>query len=1051
MRRALRWLIVGVILAGLVALGPARGTISRWVGPDRAYSRDHQRLLDSVGPERSIPARLSGGSSYRPYNPLSLQHSAASALPGLSLTTRSGDGAVRLSSGIPFPSEIVKAIRRTGEKNAPPEDRATLATLNLLGGDPDEAVRLLQEAHGKAPDDPRILNDLAAALLAVHQATGDPWSAIEALEIALRAERLEPTLPVLFNKALALEALGARSRAIAAWDRYLAADRDSGWAQEASERQAKLKRAIEEAPRLLTVPPADVTAFEDNPWANRQLAERTLLARWAENTLAGRSADAETALSRAEDLAAMLTPEASRLLKASIAAIREAEQAGDQKRLDLLARGHEAFGRAFVLRRAEQTSEAGKLIETAIHALQAAGSPFETRARLLRAWMAEPPDWREFRALQQAAFPSIAAEAKRIAAYRMTLEGRLESSVRAYQDARRRYLVMGEREEAAALSVMSAELLEMLGRRQETIQGLSFALEVGPWVADPWNRYSIYVVATSIVDDQLSRAAVELRLEAADACQDLPERPLCAVDSSLRIAAITPDFEVAEEALQRADELLASAPDSDGKKRTEIDLTAARARWLGGEDRSTPEKEEAAALYGEAAEAYEAQGLALSTARSRVRRARVFERMGLTRLAVAEYQASLRGFRQWDERDRFRPNGAEKGSPWELRQAYEALLGVELDLAAPRPSVAAFLLSEEMRDRLTPRRTTGLWLPSLEDLQRLITAVPPGTAVIEYAVAGERTVAWILAGGRLEQVILAPGDDLEGRIQSLAEHRHTRDLDGWQSTSGKIFQDLLAPVLKRLPAGTTRLILIPDSELYSVPFRALWNPASNRYLDEDFTISLAPSARQLLGRATDTSKPVSRQLIALSVGFTSFSPELDLEKLPHAIQEAAAVRALYRGEDCPVTDWAAFRRCAPTASVLHLATHASADSSGSGQTWLALEQETVSLDRLWKELPELPRHPLVVLSACQSVASAGGGEGLGGLARPFLASGARAVVGTLWKIDDEYAATFLPAFHRAYRDSQDPAAALSKAREEQKRWRETPWMWGGVETVNAGL
>jgi CHAT domain-containing protein len=91
-----------------------------------------------------------------------------------------------------------------------------------------------------------------------------------------------------------------------------------------------------------------------------------------------------------------------------------------------------------------------------------------------------------------------------------------------------------------------------------------------------------------------------------------------------------------------------------------------------------------------------------------------------------------------------------------------------------------------------------------------------------------------------------------------------------------------------------------------------------------------------------------------------------------------------------------------------------------------------------------------VLSACQSVASAGGGEGLGGLARPFLANGARAVVGTLWKIGDEDAASLFPAFHQAYRESGDVAQALRQMRQALEDWQEKPWVWGAVEAVSAG-
>ncbi|HEY9419864.1 MAG TPA: CHAT domain-containing protein, partial [Thermoanaerobaculia bacterium] len=709
-------------------------------------------------------------------------------------------------------------------------------------------------------------------------------------------------------------------------------------------------------------------------------------------------------------------------------------------RLDLLVRGHQAFGQAFLFRRAEQTSEALQVVEGAIRDLQAAGSPFELRARLLRAWMTEAPDWRELQRLQEVAetegFPQIAAEALRIAAYRISLEGRFEPALDTYQASRRLFGALGEREEAAVVASMNAELLEVLGREPEAAGELAYALDAAPQVADPWNRYSLYTVAASSAFNRFSRAAVELRLEAADSCRDLPEKPLCLVDSWRAVADFEPDEKIAEEALQRAADLLLSAPDSDDKERTEIDLAVARARWLAEDGRSIQEKQEAATLLAEAAARHESRGRPVSAARARVTLAEVHQQLENTKEAVAQYRASLRHFRRWDQSDRFRPDRAEKRSPAELREVYKALIGLELD-AGRGPSPAAFLLSEEMRDRLAPRRTAGFWLPRPADLQRFAAAVPPGTAVIEYAIAGERTVAWVLAGGRLDQVALAPRGDLGERVRSLNTHRYERDPDAWRRTSGTLFQDFLAPLLKRLPAGTQRLVLIPDSELYGVPFRALWNPDSGRYLDEGFAIALAPSMRQLFlsrdGRARSTG-----DLEVLSVGFTDFLPALGLDRLPEAAREAAAVRAIHGGGDCPAVDWAGFRRCAPKAAVLHLSSHASADSAASDLTWLAFESETVNLDRLWSELPKLPLRPLVVLSACQSVAAAGGGEGLGGLARPFLASGARAVVGTLWRINDEDASVLFPVFHRAYRVSRDPAESLSEARAEFEDWREKP-------------
>jgi CHAT domain len=925
------------------------------------------------------------------------------------------------------------------------ENQATLAILYLVEGRPGAAVRLLRKAHIQKPDDPRLLNDLAAALLAVSRETGDPWSAFEGIEAAQRSLQLESSPLALFNRALALEQCGLRTRAATAWRQYLDQEARSGWTEEATQRLDRLNREAS-APAHLA----------QNRWASRQRGERLLLSHWAEQTLAGHASEAAAALEEAEALASTLPAGGGRLLAASVAAIRDAEGSADLARRNRLARGHRAYGSAFSSWRQEQRKAAQTLLDDAIQDLHSAGSPFELCARVLRARVTAEPDWAELRQLdaaaQQRGFPSIVAEVRWLMAYRMSAGGRLEKAVDAYRDAQERFNALDEREVSVVTAALIAELLDALGRSQDSASELAAALSAGHWVADPWNRYSIYVVAASTAAARFSRAAVELRIEAADACGDLPERPLCAVDSWLWVAALTPDAGLAGYALHRAGELLRKAPESGGKERTKIDLATARARWLAADDRSAEEWEEAEELYGEAAASYDAKGQGVSAARARAARARILGRLERPEEATAEYQSGLSTFRRWDQGDRFRPENAERRSPRELREVYENLIAIELSTDGGGPYPDAFLLSEEMRDRLAPRRSVRLWLPGKDDLSRFKAAVPPGTAIIEYAILGQRAIAWSLAGGRLEATLLMPRAPLGPQIRSLTEEY---DSEAWRRVSGALFEDLLTPVLARLPARTERLILIPDSELYGLPFRALWNPASGRYLDEDFTVTLAPSVRQVLGFGEGRRvSPAPPGRAVLSLGFNEFDPSLGLEPLPQAAEEAAVVREIYGGtaaDVCLATDWTGFRRCAAQAGVLHLATHASADSTQSDWTWLAFERETVSLDRLWQELPGLPRRPLVVLSACQSVAASGGGEGLGGLARPFLANGARAVIGTLWRIDDQDAANIFPAFHRAYRESGDAAVALRTMREGLSGWPEKPWVWGAVEIVSIEL
>lgn len=1049
LRRAFPWLILSVSLAGLLLWSAHRGLLSHSSHAATPYSSEHRRLLESLGTARPVAAYLSGGLSYGPYHPQSASHPPRSTPPS-GATRRGAVPAVEAASG-KVPPGVALDIKRAAERHPTPESQAVLAVLDLIDGHPEKAVPRLREAHSKKPSDPRFLNDLAAASLAIYDNTGDPWAALEAVDAAAQADHLEPSAPARFNLALALERLNIRVRAIAAWQRYLDLDSSSSWAEEAEHQLSELKAAVaktQASPQLPATAAASATDFPGNPWARRQLGERVLLTRWADRTLAHQPADAEAALAQAEKLAASLSQEGGRLLTASIAAIREAEQSGDQERLDHLAHGHQAFGQAFLRWREERAVEARALIAEAIRNLQVARTPFDLRARVLQAWMVEEPDWEELRKIsdegEAGGFAAIVAEERRIAAYRMTLQGRLEAAADEYQDSQQRFSALGEDEAGAILSVLHTELLDALGRDRESSAEFVAALSAGPEMADPADRYTTYVVAASAALSQFSHAAVELRLEAADACSGLPERPLCTVDSWLQVASLTPDADVAKDALRQAGALLPNVPASDGKARTEIDLTMARARWLGRDGHADREREGAADLYADAAKRYELRRLAVLSADARGRRARLLKEIGRPKEAIAEYRSALRTFRLWDQSDRFRPENAEKRSPAAVRDIYENLIGTELDLAGSGVSQTAFLLSEEMRDRLAPRRIVEIRLPTLADIPRFVAAVPPGTAVVEYAIFGGRAAAWILAGGRIDQVILTPPERFGESIASLETERN---LENWKRTTSELYLAFLAPIVNRLPTGTDRLIIVPDSQLYSLPLRALWNPVAGRYLDEDFQISLVPSVRQILG--IDGDRFSESRPAVLSLGFSKFLTHLHLPDLPNAEGEAASVLDQYglRSNPCSVNDWESFRRCAPQADVIHLATHATANPDSS---WLAFPGETVSIERVWKELPELPRHPVIVLAACQSVAAANGGEGLGGLARPFLASGARMVVGSLWEVNDKAGQRFFQEFHRAHRRLGDVKEALREARGHLEGWEEAPWAWGAVEVVNVG-
>lgn len=105
---------------------------------------------------------------------------------------------------------------------------------HLLTGDVETAVVELSESAGAEPSNANYWNDLAAAQLEAR----NPAAALSAAD---RALSLVPAhQEALFNRAQALEALGQRTRARQAYDRYLSNDRASPWAAEAQRGRHRL-------------------------------------------------------------------------------------------------------------------------------------------------------------------------------------------------------------------------------------------------------------------------------------------------------------------------------------------------------------------------------------------------------------------------------------------------------------------------------------------------------------------------------------------------------------------------------------------------------------------------------------------------------------------------------------------------------------------------------------------------------------------------------------------------------------------------------------------
>jgi CHAT domain-containing protein len=260
------------------------------------------------------------------------------------------------------------------------------------------------------------------------------------------------------------------------------------------------------------------------------------------------------------------------------------------------------------------------------------------------------------------------------------------------------------------------------------------------------------------------------------------------------------------------------------------------------------------------------------------------------------------------------------------------------------------------------------------------------------------------------------------------------------------YDRLIGPVLAGIHlTDSTRLVFIPDEFMHALPFAALHDPNSKRYLIEQASVSISGSAKLYVSSLLrDRALKRSDGAAALLVGDPAFDPRYarDAPRLHAARDEVQQLRLQYAphvkelvGGDATVPR---FLQAARESQIVHVAAHAITDGDAPSQSFLLLapsanDSGVLDAQELLNTL-RLEDTRLVVLGACRSGGSVTvGPQGVGPLVRPFLAAGVPGVIGTLWDINDATAKEVLVSFHRHYRQGSDAAAALRAAQVELLR------------------
>ena len=254
-------------------------------------------------------------------------------------------------------------------------------------------------------------------------------------------------------------------------------------------------------------------------------------------------------------------------------------------------------------------------------------------------------------------------------------------------------------------------------------------------------------------------------------------------------------------------------------------------------------------------------------------------------------------------------------------------------------------------------------------------------------------------------------------------------------TPAYVYKMIIAPVADYL--NEPEIIIVPDRLFYKVPFAAL-EEESGKYLSESFRIRIVPSLTTLK-LIQDSPPDYHSQTGVLIVGDPDVGDVLykgilhQVSRLSFANKEAKMIGKLFGTQ--PLLGKQATKQAVlqniHSVSLIHFACHGNAER---GEILLAppplsdrkpqeedylLTMENISKVQL--------RAKLVVLSCCHSAKGQISAEGVVGIARAFLGSGARSVLAALWAIEDEATEHFMSRFYENLLRGESASESLQQA------------------------
>ena len=401
----------------------------------------------------------------------------------------------------------------------------------------------------------------------------------------------------------------------------------------------------------------------------------------------------------------------------------------------------------------------------------------------------------------------------------------------------------------------------------------------------------------------------------------------------------------------------------------------------------------------------------------------------------------------------------------------------------------------------TPAKAEAVTTQALT-LGEIQTAIGDGeTVLLEYALDKDQSYAWLIDGQNITAIDLGPSAEIQESVHAFRKallpiearanepaidylRRRQAARSASLRQSRKLAKLLLEPV--HLPPGK-HLLIVPDGPLQYLPFAALSIAEDGKEalpLIVQYEVSMLPSASALVAlrkSVANRSQPdnvvavfgdpvfelpgiipekseagYGRRSRSLRIALQDLQGSQQIPRLPGSRSEALAIQEVLGPTQTHLAlGYDANREVIIGGSIarqriIHFATHGIIDTRHPEMSGLLLSMfnKRGKYQDGYLRLSDVYNlklsADLVVLSSCESALGKDlGSEGIIGLPRGFLHAGARRVIASLWKVDDEATVALMRSLYRRLQQGEQPAQALRGAQLEllkDKRLSD-PYYW----------